>query len=216
MTLTADLFYSFRSPYSYLGTKRYRALAKERNLDLRLRPVYPIAIRTPEFFKQVNPLWPPYLKRDVQRVAAFMGIPFVWPDPDPVVMDMGTLSIAAEQPYIHRLTFLGVAAARRGRGLAFADEVMGAIWGGVKNWHLPENLGPAVARAGLDLAELEGEIEGSEGEFRAEIGENQAALQRAGHWGVPTLVFEGEPFFGQDRIDLAVWTMERRGLTRRA
>ena len=33
------------------------------------------------------------------------------------------------------------------------------------------------------------------------IEENHAALQAAGHWGVPTMVFEGEPFFGQDRID---------------
>ena len=34
----------------------------------------------------------------------------------------------------------------------------------------------------------------------------------AGHWGVPTLVFEGEPFFGQDRIAMAKWRMEQKGL----
>ena len=38
----------------------------------------------------------------------------------------------------------------------------------------------------------------------AEVAANQAALEAAGHWGVPTLVFKGEPFFGQDRIDLAL------------
>jgi len=32
---------------------------------------------------------------------------------------------------------------------------------------------------------------------------NQDALKAAGHWGVPTLVFDGEPFFGQDRIAMA-------------
>jgi 2-hydroxychromene-2-carboxylate isomerase len=32
---------------------------------------------------------------------------------------------------------------------------------------------------------------------------------------VPTFVFEGEPFFGQDRIDLLIWRMEGKGLTRR-
>jgi 2-hydroxychromene-2-carboxylate isomerase len=28
--------------------------------------------------------------------------------------------------------------------------------------------------------------------------------RRRGHWGVPTFVFENEPFFGQDRIDLLI------------
>jgi len=32
---------------------------------------------------------------------------------------------------------------------------------------------------------------------------------------VPTLVFEGEPFFGQDRIGMVQWRMEQRGLTAR-
>jgi 2-hydroxychromene-2-carboxylate isomerase len=32
---------------------------------------------------------------------------------------------------------------------------------------------------------------------------------------VPTFVFEGEPFFGQDRIDLLIWRMESKGLTPR-
>jgi 2-hydroxychromene-2-carboxylate isomerase len=35
------------------------------------------------------------------------------------------------------------------------------------------------------------------------------------HWGVPTFVFENEPFFGQDRIDLLIWRMQDKGLTRR-
>ena len=33
--------------------------------------------------------------------------------------------------------------------------------------------------------------------------------------GVPTFVFENEPFFGQDRINLLIWRMQSRGLTRR-
>jgi 2-hydroxychromene-2-carboxylate isomerase len=32
---------------------------------------------------------------------------------------------------------------------------------------------------------------------------------------VPTFVFENEPFFGEDRIDLLIWRLESRGLTRR-
>jgi hypothetical protein len=32
---------------------------------------------------------------------------------------------------------------------------------------------------------------------------------------MPTFVFENEPFFGQDWIDLLIWRMESKGLTRR-
>ena len=217
MTLQADLFFSFRSPYSYIGAARYRALGETRDVDIAVRPVYPIAIRDPGFFKDANPLWVPYLLRDIVRVAQFHGLPIALPDPDPVVMNMATREIAAEQPYIRPITRLGVAAARRGAGLAFIDEVSRALWGeGVKNWHLPENLAPIVARAGLDLAELQADIDGREDEFESEIAANHAALEAAGHWGVPTLVFQGEPFFGQDRIDLAIWRMEQNGLGPRA
>ena len=52
-------------------------------------------------------------------------------------------------------------------------------------------------------------------DHEAEIEANQDALTKAGHWGVPTLVFEGEPFFGQDRIALFVWRLEQNGLTSR-
>ncbi len=48
---------------------------------------------------------------------------------------------------------------------------------------------------------------------RAGIFAPQNALNAAGHWGVPTLVFEGEPFFGQDRIDMALWRMKQKGVT---
>jgi 2-hydroxychromene-2-carboxylate isomerase len=47
------------------------------------------------------------------------------------------------------------------------------------------------------------------------IADNEKDHAAFGHWGVPTFVFENEPFFGQDRIDLLVWRMQSKGLTRR-
>ena len=215
MTLSADIFWSFRSPYSYLATRRYRALAEEYDLTLNLRPVYPLAIRQPDFFERNHPSWFRYLFTDVARLSQYLGVPFVPPRPDPIVQNIATRQIAQDQPHIFRLTRLGQAAARRGKSLAFADEVSRLIWGGTAGWNEDDHLAGAAARAGLDIAELEAEIERESEELDAEIAANQAALEAAGHWGVPTLVFQGEPFFGQDRIDLAVWRMEQQGLTRR-
>ena len=217
MPLSIDVFWSFRSPYSYLATPRLVRLSAEYDLDVAVRPVLPIAVRLPTFFKQVNPLWPPYLLRDTMRIAQYLGIDYGWPRPDPIIQDGITREVAAEQPYIYRLTRLGIAAVERGRGLAFIDQVSRVIWSGkVVGWHEGPHLAEASARAGLDLAELDAAVGADPAHFDAMIADNQGALEAAGHWGVPTMVFEGEPFFGQDRIDLLVWRMQQRGLRRRA
>ena len=94
MTLEYDLFWSFRSPYSYLVTPRLIEFEREYDVKTNVRPVYPIAVRIPGFFKQVNPMWPPYLFRDCSRIAEMLGMSFAWPSPDPIVMNMGTGEVA--------------------------------------------------------------------------------------------------------------------------
>ena len=215
MTLEYDLFWSFRSPYSYLVTPRLIEFEREYDVKANVRPVYPIALRIEGFFKQVNPMWPPYLMRDTMRIAEMLAMPYAWPSPDPVVMNLGTGEVPKEQPYIHRLTRLGVAAAARGHGLPFLAEVSRVIFGGVKNWHQGNHLAEAARRAGLELAALDREIQQDPDRYEAVIAENEAAQKKAGHWGVPLMAFNGEPFFGQDRFDALKWRMGKNGLTRR-
>ncbi|PHR18235.1 MAG: disulfide bond formation protein DsbA [Sphingopyxis sp.] len=215
MTLQADVYWSFRSPYSYLATRRYVDLTEKYALKINQRFVYPLAIREPDFFEKNHPNWLGYTFRDMFRVAQYMGIPMAPPNPDPIVQDIATREIAKDQPYIFELTRMGQAASRRGKGLEFANEVSQMIWGGTAGWNEDDHLEKASARAGLDFAELKAEAKAEPDELDAEIADNQAALEAAGHWGVPTLVFEGEPFFGQDRIDLAVWRMKQKGLAER-
>jgi len=216
MTLHADLFFSFRSPYSYLAVGRYRAIAEEYDLDIALRTVLPIAIRDPSILFTGSPNVGRYIFMDAARSAQMLGIPYRWPRPDPVVQNLMTREIATEQPHIHRLCRMGQAAERAGRGLAFADEVSRVIWSGtVDDWHEGDHLAAAAARAGLDFFALGAEVADDAAALDAEIAANQSALEAAGHWGVPTLVFEGEPFFGQDRIAMALWRMEQKGLVRR-
>lgn len=215
MTLHADLYWSFRSPYSYLAIGRYRELTELYDLEIALKPVYPLAIRQPDFFEQVHPNYLAYLARDVSRISQMLGIPIARPRPDPIVQDFATRAVAADQPYIFRLVRLGQAAARRGRALEFCDEVARVIWTGTQNWHEGDHLAAAAARAGLDLAALDAEAEADAAALDAELAASQAALEAAGHWGVPTLVFQSEPFFGQDRIDAALWRMRQAGLAPR-
>jgi len=216
MSLSIDVFWSFRSPYSYLATPRLVEMARDYDLEVRARPVYPLAVRSGEFFSAVNPLWVPYLIHDTIRVAEMNAILYRWPRPDPVVMDFATRAATPNQPYIHRLTRLGCAAQEAGHGLAFLSEISRTIWSGqIDNWHEGDHLQEAAARAGLDLAELDRAIEAAPEKYESHILENQAAHKVAGHWGVPTMVFRGEPFFGQDRLDVLLWRLKQAGLARR-
>lgn len=216
MTLALDIYWSFRSPYCYLALDRILSLTRTYDVEVGVRPVYPLAIRTPEFFTRSNPLYRSYNLLDTQRLAEYLQVPYRRPVPDPIVQDLATSRIAAEQPYIFRLTRLGMAAVLEGRGLAFLDQVSRIIWdGSVDGWHEGPHLGEAVRRAGLDLAPLDQAIADDPARYDAHIHANQEAHVAAGHWGVPTLVFEGEPFFGQDRLDVLVWRMRQAGLRQR-
>lgn len=219
MTLDVDVFWSFRSPYSYLATPRLLQIAAEYDVSLNVRPVYPLAVRVDGFFKRQDRRWPRYVAIDAMRTAQMLGMTFGPPRPDPIVMDFSTGEVAKDQPYIGRLTHLGQAAVERGRGLEFIAEVSRKIWGGVEGadgWNTGDHLAQATARAGLELADLERTVEQEGERLEAAIQESHARLEAVGHWGVPTFVHGDEAFFGQDRLETLLWRLRQNGLTARA
>jgi 2-hydroxychromene-2-carboxylate isomerase len=206
-----DAYFSFRSPYSYLATPGLLAIQDDYNVAVNLRVVLPIAVRAPELlFNPQNANRTRYILVDWWRRAEFLGMPHAWPSPDPIVQDMSTMEIAEEQPYIYRLSSLGVEAQRQGKGIEFAARVSSLIWGGTADWHLGDHLAEAAEDVGLDLQAMDKAIEG--GDHLQEIEGNQAGLEAAGGWGVPSMVFEEELFFGQDRIDTLCWRLDQHGL----
>lgn len=216
MTLTFDCFWSFRSPYSYLLTPRLVALERDYDVRCTVRIVRPIAVRQPEFFSTGDPLWISYLMHDTVRTAQFLGMKYRWPRPDPVRMDMATRTYPVDQPYIHRLSQLGQLAAEQGKGLPFIAAVSRLIWDGdTDDWHLGDYLARAAAAAGCDLAAMDATLTREGDRLAAAIEENEVAQRVAGHYGVPLMAFDGEPFFGQDRFDQLRWRLEAAGLTER-
>jgi 2-hydroxychromene-2-carboxylate isomerase len=173
----------------------------------------PIAVRSKETLFTRDKSRVRYIIIDSMRRAELLGMKIGFPSPDPIVQNMETFEVAPEQPYIHRLTGLGVEAARRGKGVDFAYHVSHLIWGGEPGWNEGDKLSEATAKAGLDLSDLDAAIAANNPS--ADIVENQAALEAAGGWGVPTMVFRGEPFFGQDRIDTLRWRLDKAGVKRR-
>lgn len=213
MPHSIDVYWSFRSPYSYLATPDLFRLREDFEVEVKLRPVLPIAVRTKETLFTGDQRRVKYIIIDAFRRAEFLGMKFDRPSPDPIVQNMETFEVSDDQPYIYRLTGLGIEAEKRGKGVDLAYHVSHLIWGGDKNWNEGDKLAEAVAKAGLDLAELDAAITANDP--MPDIEANQAALEAAGGWGVPTMVFNGEPFFGQDRIDTLRWRLEKSGVAKR-
>ena len=214
MSAVVDVFWSFRSPYSYLVTPDLLKLREDFAVTVKLRPVLPIALRSKELvFDDVrgqNKV--SYILLDVVRRAEYLGMEISLPNPDPIVQNMDTFEVADEQPYIYRLTALGIEAEKRGKGIDLAHAISHLIWTGTPNWHQGDLLKDAVASVGLDLAEMEQAI--STYNPMEDVASNQVLLEDSGHWGVPTMVIDGEPFYGQDRINTLRWRLQKLGLKR--
>ncbi len=88
--------------------------------------------------------------------------------------------------------------------------------GSVAGWDQGDHLAKAAAAGGFDLAAMDAAITADPERYERVIADNEQDHAASGHWGVPTFVFDNEPFFGQDRIDLLIWRMESKGLKRRS
>ena len=209
MSQPIEVFFSFRSPYSYLATPDMLRLELDFNAEVILRPVLPLAIRRADFFNPENLKRAKYIRIDWLRRAEFLGMAGVWPDPDPIVQDMETYHIAEDQPYIYELTKLGVEAERQCKGVEFAKEVSHLVFGGTKNWNEGAHMADACETLGLDFMQMRKAIE--DGDHLEVIQSNQQALDDSGHWGVPSFLLNDEVFFGQDRVATLRWRLEQLG-----
>ena len=212
-----DLYFSYRSPYSYLILPRMLKLKEKYDIDINFKIVYPIAIRMPEWFEGKNFFTFFFFKMiDMRLQAKKLGIPFTSKlKPDPIRQNIMTGKISSHQPYIFDICHLGQMAQMKGVGMEFAFEVSSLIFGGVENWNTDENLSEAAKKAGLDLTQLRESVNVHEEEIIGQIKQNQVDQLNAGHHGVPLTVIGDKHFFGQDQFDKIMETLKENGLKER-
>jgi 2-hydroxychromene-2-carboxylate isomerase len=191
-----DYFYSFRSPYSYLSGPRGFALADNFQIDLRFRGVIPMMMRG-ESVPTAKRL---HTMRDVKREADRLGMPFGQIH-DP--LGEGATRTLAVSEY----------AIDVGRVREFVLTATQAIWAEATDPATDEGLRLICETAGLDWEGCRAAL--SDPTIADRVEANTLELTRIGHWGVPVFVFEGEQFWGQDRIDDLALTLADVGLARR-
>ena len=212
-----DLYFSYRSPYSYLILPRMLKLKEKYDIEINFKIVYPIAIRMPEWFEGKNFFTFFFFKMiDMRLQAKKLGIPFTSKlKPDPIRQNIMTGKISSHQPYIFDICHLGQMAQIKGVGMEFAFEVSSLIFGGVENWNTDENLSEAAKKVGLDLNQLRESVNVHEEEIIGQIKQNQVDQLNAGHHGVPLTVIGDKHFFGQDQFDKIMETLKEKGLKER-
>ena len=212
-----DLYFSYRSPYSYLILPRMLKLKEKYDIEINFKVVYPIAIRMPEWFEGKNFFTFFFFKMiDMRLKAKKLGIPFTSKlKPDPIRQNIMTGKISSHQPYIFDICHLGQMAQMKGVGMEFAFEVSSLIFGGVENWNTDENLSEAAKKVGLDLTQLRESVNVHEEEIIEQIKQNQVDQLNAGHHGVPLTVVGDKHFFGQDQFDKIMETLKENGLKER-
>jgi len=186
-TAEIEMWFSFRSPYSWIAFPRVRRLARHYGAMLTLRPILPMVMRG----LPVSPVKSLFIVRDAKREADRAGLPF-GPISDPV-------GAGAERA-------LAVAhhSIRLGCGEDFAESALRAAW--AEGVALADDAGlfATAARAGLTQSQVVAAL-GDES-WREAAEANRVALFEAGLWGAPTYrVNGGAAHWGQDRL----WALEQ-------
>lgn len=219
--LEYDLYWSMRSPYSYLVLDRILALNKHYNVKMNFMPTLPIAVKSGGFPGAPWYRWN-YDMVDQHRVAKRHGIPFRRPRPEVVVQNTWppyTLNLhipegEQNQPYVYLVSRCAAAAKLQNKGDEFLDHVMHMMWVGIVDYW-PDHLAEYMDRAGMDGKAVLADIKANPKKYDDVFDEVAKAKGKTGSGGVPLMVFRDEPFFGQDMFDSFFWRLARNGLTRK-
>jgi 2-hydroxychromene-2-carboxylate isomerase len=195
--LSCELWFSVRSPYSYLALERIEDLLAPYAVPLVLKPVAPMVARglaVPQIKRM-------YIVRDAKREADRLGIPF------------GEMCDPLGKGVDHCLA-IAHWAAQRGQLLAFARSAMRGIWAEARDVAEYVDLRHVVERAGLPWEEARAAL-GSADAVKATAA-NAAELAVFNLWGVPSIRCGDFIAWGQDRLPLLADRLRRHALVQPA
>ena len=188
-----DFYFDFISPFGYFGSLRVETLAAKYGRTVEWHAMLlGVSVMKVMGLKPLleTPLKGPYSVRDAARYARMHGLklerPFDSPQMDPRACAQAFYWCKAHRP---------------GEEAPLAAALLDAYWAEGRELASPEAVADVAAAEGFDRAEV-----------RAAIGsdESRALLRKAverslerGIFGSPTLVIDGEPFWGVQSLELA-------------
>ena len=180
--LPLEMWFSFRSPYSYIALERIAEMAQRYPVDLKLRPVLPMVERgiPAPTVKRL------YIVRDAKREADRLGVAF------------GRIADPLGSGVEHCLAIAKLAI-ERGTGLEFLRSAARGIWSEALDVASYVDLRTIVERAGLGWDDARAAI--ADESWRAWAKGNADDLGAIGLWGVPSFRVGDYATWGQDRLE---------------
>jgi 2-hydroxychromene-2-carboxylate isomerase len=193
--------FDFISPYGYFASLRLPALAQRHGRTLEWHPMLlGVSVLKVMGLKPLleTPLKGPYTERDVLRYAREHGVSMARAPSDPV---MNPLPCARAQAWARQH--------RPEHAAALAQAIYHRYWGEGQDLSDPATLRTLDLPVGLSGGEVATAAASEEAAvlLRAEVG----AATLAGVFGSPTLVVDGEPFWGVDKLEQAERWLARGG-----
>jgi 2-hydroxychromene-2-carboxylate isomerase len=202
MTITVYSYTIYHSPNAYLGTVLLRgAIAELPNVQLVRRPIYVPRERGLMIAEMLggkeNRNVGSYLREDCRRWADRFSIPFVYPDPEVFDQRAGRWALSAyDREELPARAFYAADTEKR----ELLDQALfKAAWVQGLDVNEADTIRWAAQRAGLDPDDLLTRLAepGPGQEARAALEE----FDRLRCPGVPTVVVDGQRYFGKDRVD---------------
>jgi len=180
------LWFDFISPYSYLALTQAESFAAEHGVRWVVRPIFYAAVldATGRTGPAEIPIQRAYTLRDILRAAELLGVPLTGPPSHPF-RSLHALRVAAlvqDDP----------------RALALAVALSRAAWGEKRNLEDLVEIAEVAERTGFDGGDLVARAGGDEA--KALLRSNTEEALAAGLCGVPTFEWNGELFWGHDRL----------------
>ena len=193
MSKSIDFYFDFISPYAYLGSTQIEAIAARHGRTVNWRPVLiGVTILKIMGMKPLpeTPMKGDYLRHDAVRMAKVFGVPFSYHGLK------GHNSVAACR------AFLWLKEQDTALAVRFAHRIFKRLWIEGRDITQPDAVGEEAAALGIDRTALLAAIATDAGKQALNIAVDHAI--KAGAFGVPYVIADGEPIWGCDRM----WMLE--------
>lgn len=191
MAKVITYYYTHVSPWSYLGHARLGELAARHGATIDYVP-----ITLSEIFPKTGGL--PLAKRAPERQAYRMAELKRWPQMLGIPLNREPKHFPTDDRPAARLALTAKAQGHDIASLSLA--LMRACWVEERNIAEPDTLRSVADACGLDGQRLLSESESDQGQQRLDEACEKAVA--AGCFGAPWYIIDGEPFWGQDRLEL--------------
>ena len=187
------IYWSARSPYSYLGLIRSIQLVEFYQIPLKIKPVLPMMMRgmnVPRSKKM-------YIFLDTKREAEKYGIPYGFvADP---------LGAAVERCYA-----LLDYAKKENKLTKFLISFSQAVNAEGIRAETDKGLKVIVERCGLSWSIAKAQLTNTQ--WKSEVNNNLTEMYKSGCWGVPSFRYNGNSYWGQDRLGIIEKQIQKHSL----